>query len=104
MRNFHDIECVALCSNGAKVIDALKKSSVDIVITYIQMPGKTGLDVAQYIHQNKLHIAYFLFFIKFQIFAQLIRQIMIFKQLRALLMKVSLFLHSAFKLFVLMQA
>ncbi|MBQ9965889.1 MAG: response regulator [Clostridia bacterium] len=55
VRKFEDIECVALCGNGEQVIKALKGGNVDIVITDIQMPGTTGLDVAEYIHDNKLH-------------------------------------------------
>ncbi|MBP3627471.1 MAG: response regulator [Clostridia bacterium] len=55
VRKFDDIECVALCDNGEQVIEVLKGGNVDIVITDIQMPRTTGLDVAEYIHDNKLH-------------------------------------------------
>ena len=53
VRKFDDIECVALCDNGEQVIEVLKGGNVDIVITDIQMPRTTGLDVAEYMHFSK---------------------------------------------------
>ncbi|MBQ8649193.1 MAG: response regulator [Clostridia bacterium] len=54
-KKFDDIECVALCGDGRQVINTLQKGNVDIVITDIQMPGVSGIDVAQYIYSHKLY-------------------------------------------------
>jgi two-component system, LytTR family, response regulator len=40
-----DVEIVAECRNGREAIDAIRRSSPDVVFLDVQMPGKTGFDV-----------------------------------------------------------
>jgi len=42
--------------DGQQVIDSLTLNPVDAILTDIQMPRKTGLDVAMYVFQNRLPI------------------------------------------------
>jgi len=49
-------ELVASLSDGNDTIEYLKTNPVDVVLTDIKMPGKTGLDIAKYIHDNKFNI------------------------------------------------
>ncbi len=41
-----------LVDNGKKAIDLLKRVKFDMVIVDIHMPGKNGLDVARFLHNN----------------------------------------------------
>ena len=45
---------VATCYDGAEVMRTLKEGPVDLVITDICMPECDGLQIAEYIHKNKL--------------------------------------------------
>ncbi|MFR1434856.1 MAG: response regulator [Acutalibacteraceae bacterium] len=48
------LDIVGIYANGAEVIDHLRREEVDIVISDIQMPVRTGLDVARYIWEKRL--------------------------------------------------
>lgn len=41
-----DIEVVATCSSGDGVVEAVTEHSVDVALLDIEMPGRTGLEVA----------------------------------------------------------
>jgi len=45
---------VATCYDGTEVIKTLEEEPVDLVITDICMPETDGLQIAEYIHKNKL--------------------------------------------------
>ncbi|MGR5094448.1 LytR/AlgR family response regulator transcription factor [Vibrio maritimus] len=50
-----ELEVVARCENGEQALAELEKTSIDIAFLDIQMPGKSGIEVAQIIaksHQN----------------------------------------------------
>lgn len=53
-RECENASVIATCYNGAEVIGMLKNHPVDLVITDICMPETDGLQVAEYIHKNKL--------------------------------------------------
>lgn len=42
-----DVEVIAECANGRQAIDAIRAHAPDVVFLDVQMPGLTGLDVAQ---------------------------------------------------------
>ena len=42
-----DNEIVAECSNGREAIEAIRRTSPDLVFLDVQMPGKTGFDVIE---------------------------------------------------------
>ena len=42
-----DIECVAICSSAIEVLQLLKEKQPDLLILDIEMPGLTGLQLAQ---------------------------------------------------------
>lgn len=50
-----DFNIVATADNGKDAIAKLAQFKPDIVLTDIEMPEKTGLDIADYIHQNNLN-------------------------------------------------
>ena len=45
---------VATCYDGAEVMRTLREGAVDLIITDICMPEVDGLQIAEYIHKNKL--------------------------------------------------
>ena len=47
-----DIEIAGVFSDGETVIEYLNTNHVDIIVTDIKMPVKTGLDIAQYVNDN----------------------------------------------------
>ena len=47
---------VKTAASGEEVIDYIKSHSVDAVLTDINMPNKSGLDIAKYIYENSLDI------------------------------------------------
>ncbi len=47
---------VASFSNGSDAIDYLSANPVDVVLTDIKMPVKSGLDIAKYIYENNYKI------------------------------------------------
>lgn len=47
-----DCELVSVVSDGAKMIEAIKKITPDIVITDIQMPLKNGIEVCKFVSEN----------------------------------------------------
>lgn len=47
------VEIAGVFSDGEYVIEYLKEHDADIIITDIKMPGKTGLDVAKYVYNNR---------------------------------------------------
>lgn len=49
-----DIEVVGEASNGLEAIQLLENKSADILILDIEMPIKTGLEVAQHVYEKKL--------------------------------------------------
>lgn len=52
-------EIVATASNGQEAIELLKKQEVDLIISDINMPLLTGLDLLKKIREEKLSDAYF---------------------------------------------
>ena len=55
------LEVVGVYKNGAQVIEHLKHNPVDILITDISMPIKTGIDVLQFIHERALNVKSIMF-------------------------------------------
>lgn len=53
---FPEINVRNVCKNGEEVIKAISNGLTDILIIDINMPKKSGLDVAHYIYENKLNI------------------------------------------------
>mgnify|MGYP003279969831 CR=1 FL=1 len=51
-----DCEIVYVAANGQEVLDQLEELKPDILITDIKMPGKDGVEVAEYICENQLGI------------------------------------------------
>ncbi len=47
-----NIEIAGVFSDGESVIEYLNTNHVDIIVTDIKMPVKTGLDIAQYVNDN----------------------------------------------------
>src|SRR6202521_6481518 len=47
LQRSRDIEIVAECGNGREAIEAIRRTSPDLVFLDIQMPGKTGFDVIE---------------------------------------------------------
>lgn len=45
---------VCTCENGNQVIDYIRRSHVDFILTDIVMVGASGLDIAKYIHDNSI--------------------------------------------------
>lgn len=48
------IEITGVYNNGEEVIEKLKHTAVDILITDIRMPAKSGLEAARFIYEQKL--------------------------------------------------
>jgi len=53
---FPEINIKSICKNGEEVIEAISNGHTDILIIDINMPKKSGLDVARFIYENKLNI------------------------------------------------
>ncbi|NKF52172.1 response regulator transcription factor [Shewanella sp. WXL01] len=51
--DFSQLE-VTEAEDGTQALAALKQTQFDLLLTDIEMPGKTGLELAQYIQQNQL--------------------------------------------------
>ena len=49
-----EISVVGMFENGSQVIDAIKKSEVDLIIADINMPIATGIEIAKYVYENNL--------------------------------------------------
>lgn len=47
LRRFADAEIVAECRNGSEAIEAIRRTSPDLVFLDVQMPGQSGFDVIQ---------------------------------------------------------
>ena len=44
----HDIEVVGRARSGTEAVDLARRFTPDVVLTDIEMPGLTGLDLAQH--------------------------------------------------------
>ena len=55
--NVDSCRVVESFSNGSEALEYIKKSSVDIIISDVRMPGASGLDIAKYVYENKLDIS-----------------------------------------------
>lgn len=51
-----DCNLIKIASDGQELIEMLEEETPDIVITDIQMPGKDGIEVCQYIYEQHSHI------------------------------------------------
>lgn len=51
-----DCQLVKVACDGQELIESIEKEVPDIVITDIQMPGKDGIEVCQYIYEKNLKI------------------------------------------------
>lgn len=49
-------EVVGTCADGKEVIQFITENRVDVILIDIRMPHVTGIDVAQYIFENKMKI------------------------------------------------
>ena len=47
--------CIGTASNGSDTIQAIVQQQPDVVLCDIRMPIVSGLDVARYVYENKLH-------------------------------------------------
>jgi two-component system LytT family response regulator len=47
LQRSRDIDIVAECRNGREAIEAIRRTSPDLVFLDVQMPGKTGFDVIE---------------------------------------------------------
>lgn len=47
-------ELVYLASNGLEVMEKLRRETPDILVLDIQMPGKSGVDIARYVQEARL--------------------------------------------------
>lgn len=55
LKQFEDqIQVIGECENGNDAIEFLKENKCDIIILDINMPKMTGLDVADYIHEQEI--------------------------------------------------
>lgn len=53
--NEYGFNLVQLFTNGEDVINYIRTNNVDLIISDIKMPKATGLDIAKYVHTNKLN-------------------------------------------------
>lgn len=53
--NEYGFNLVQLFTNGEDAINYIRTNNVDLIISDIKMPKATGLDIAKYIHTNKLN-------------------------------------------------
>ena len=51
-----ELNIVCECSSGEAVLEYIKNNPIDIIVTDICMPDKTGLDIAKYVYEKKLPI------------------------------------------------
>ena len=47
--NIYAVEC---CTNGKQALEILKQQQIDIILTDIRMPGKDGLYISSFVHNN----------------------------------------------------
>ena len=52
---YSNIDILRVCKDGREVMSVLEETVVDILITDIRMPIYSGLELAEYIHVNKLN-------------------------------------------------
>lgn len=53
----NNMEVIKRFSDGIEIIEYLKENNdIDLILTDVEMPGKSGLDVLAYINENKLII------------------------------------------------
>lgn len=50
-----DCQLVYKARNGQVLLDQIKKSPPDIIITDIKMPLVSGIEVAKYVYEHKIH-------------------------------------------------
>lgn len=55
LSNFPEIEVLRLISDANKAIKFIIENEPDIIFLDIEMPGKTGLDIAEELNRNNLH-------------------------------------------------
>lgn len=48
------LRCVGEAENGEQAIDFVTNTNVDILLLDIKMPGKSGIEVLEYIHRNSI--------------------------------------------------
>lgn len=53
---FPQIQIQSVCKNGQEVIDRIQNGTTDLLIIDINMPVKSGLEVARFIHEHKLPV------------------------------------------------
>lgn len=54
LNNFPEIEVVASIENAEKAMEQILDIEPDLIFLDIEMPGKTGLEIAEEIHKNNL--------------------------------------------------
>jgi two-component system response regulator DesR len=50
----HDLEVVAACADGAAALDAVREHAPDLLVTDIEMPELTGLELAERVRTSEL--------------------------------------------------
>lgn len=69
LRNFPEIEVIALCAGGREAVDAVKKYHPDLMFLDIQMPGLNGFQVIQTLQQQQLPLPMTVFVTAFDHYA-----------------------------------
>jgi DNA-binding NarL/FixJ family response regulator len=52
LENHKQIQVIGECTDGAKVMEALKEANADVVLLDINLPGIDGMELNQLIHSN----------------------------------------------------
>lgn len=58
--NFHEVEIVDVCKNGADALIALRNLNPDLAIVDLKMPGLTGLQVLTEIRKENKNLPFIL--------------------------------------------